>query len=81
MNPMLSLIHTKPDLHTNEEGVNFSRAHPSFVGKVGEGGGGVSFSNHEMNSSQTRIVSSVLRNSKFPLSHIVERVRDKWGYE
>ena len=40
MNPLLSLIHIKPDLHTNEEGVNFSRAHPSFVGKVGEGGGG-----------------------------------------
>ena len=70
---MLSLIHIKPDLHTNEEGMEFSRTHPSFVGK------GVSFTNHEMNSSQTGTGSSVIRIS-FPISH-VKRERDKWGYE
>ena len=37
---MFSLIHIKPDLHTNEEGVEISWPHPSFVGKEGGGGGG-----------------------------------------
>ena len=73
---MLSSIHIKPDLHTNEEGVDFSRTHLSFVGK-----GGMLLSNHEINSSQTGTGSSALRISKFGLSHVVERVRDKWGYE
>ena len=33
VNLMLSLIHIKPDLHTNEEGVEFSRIQHSFLGR------------------------------------------------
>ena len=32
---MLSLINIKPDLHANEESVDFSWTHPSFKGNGG----------------------------------------------
>ena len=33
---MLSLIHIKPDLHTNEEGVDLSRHTFHFLGRGGD---------------------------------------------
>ena len=57
---MLSLIHIKPDLHTNEEGVDLSRQTFNFWE-----GEGMSFSNHEMNQVKLELEVVLFRFQNF----------------